>query len=45
MLLLIFKGDIVFWYNLHRNGDGNANTEHASCPVVSGSKWGKRFVC
>ena len=33
------KGSGVFWYNLHRNGTGFHNTRHASCPVVSGSKW------
>ncbi|XP_057309896.1 prolyl 4-hydroxylase subunit alpha-1-like isoform X1 [Hydractinia symbiolongicarpus] len=33
------KGDAVFWYNLYRNGTGIQDTEHASCPVVSGSKW------
>eukprot|EP00794_Sanderia_malayensis_P012295 gene12295-13563_t len=33
------KGDAAFWYNLHRNGTGNWLTEHASCPVISGSKW------
>ena len=33
------KGDAVFWYNLHRNGSGIVRTWHASCPVLSGSKW------
>jgi len=33
------KGDAVFWFNLYSNGNGNPNTVHASCPVVSGSKW------
>ena len=33
------KGDAVFWYNLHRNGTGFFATRHASCPVLSGSKW------
>jgi len=31
----------VFWNNLLFNGEGNGDTQHASCPVVSGSKWGK----
>ncbi|XP_065062755.1 prolyl 4-hydroxylase subunit alpha-1-like isoform X3 [Rhopilema esculentum] len=33
------KGDAAFWFNLHRNNTGDWRTEHASCPVVSGSKW------
>uniref|UniRef100_A0A7M5XCK6 procollagen-proline 4-dioxygenase n=1 Tax=Clytia hemisphaerica TaxID=252671 RepID=A0A7M5XCK6_9CNID len=33
------KGDAVFWYNLFRNGQGIDDTLHASCPVISGSKW------
>ena len=33
------KGSILFWYNLHRNGSVLYNTKHASCPVLSGSKW------
>ena len=33
------KGMGVFWHNLHRNGTGNDNTRHASCPVIVGSKW------
>lgn len=33
------KGSILFWFNLHRNGSVFKNTKHASCPVLSGSKW------
>ncbi|XP_067220064.1 prolyl 4-hydroxylase subunit alpha-1-like [Chanodichthys erythropterus] len=33
------KGSAVFWYNLHRNGEVNWNTEHAGCPVLVGNKW------
>lgn len=33
------KGSGLFWHNLHRNGTGWFNTRHASCPMVSGSKW------
>lgn len=33
------KGSGVFWYNLHRNGTGMYKTKHASCPMISGSKW------
>jgi len=29
----------VFWYNLHRNGQGNVMTRHAACPVLAGQKW------
>jgi prolyl 4-hydroxylase len=34
------KGSAVFWYNLHRNGEGDDMTRHAACPVLAGSKWG-----
>ncbi|CAM4588596.1 unnamed protein product [Leuciscus chuanchicus] len=33
------KGSAVLWYNLHRNGEVNWNTEHAGCPVFVGNKW------
>lgn len=33
------RGDAAFWFNLHRNNTGDWRTEHASCPVKSGSKW------
>ena len=33
------KGAAVFWYNLHRNGEGDMLTRHAACPVLVGSKW------
>lgn len=29
----------VFWYNLHRSGDGDVRSRHAACPVLAGSKW------
>eukprot|EP00056_Hartaetosiga_gracilis_P006292 m.95297 g.95297 ORF g.95297 m.95297 type:complete len:523 (+) comp12433_c0_seq3:152-1720(+) len=32
-------GDAVFWYNLFPNGDGDAQTLHAACPVLKGAKW------
>jgi len=35
------KGSAAFWYNLIPNGEGNENTRHAACPVLTGSKWGK----
>ncbi|XP_055943211.1 prolyl 4-hydroxylase subunit alpha-1-like [Argiope bruennichi] len=33
------KGSAAFWYNLRQNGEGDLNTIHAACPVLSGSKW------
>ena len=35
------KGAAAFWYNLHRNGEGDMDTRHAACPVLTGSKWGE----
>lgn len=35
------KGSAAFWYNLYPNGEGNENTRHAACPVLTGSKWGR----
>ncbi|PAV65048.1 hypothetical protein WR25_16535 [Diploscapter pachys] len=33
------NGDALFWYNLHKMGDGDARTRHAACPVLVGIKW------
>lgn len=33
------KNSAAFWYNLHRNGEGDMLTRHAACPVLIGSKW------
>ena len=33
------RGSALFWYNLHKNGTGDAFTLHAGCPVLVGSKW------
>ncbi|KAF6739323.1 Rab3 GTPase-activating protein catalytic subunit [Oryzias melastigma] len=33
------KGTAVFWYNLHRSGEGDYRTRHAACPVLIGNKW------
>ncbi|CAJ0942697.1 unnamed protein product, partial [Mesorhabditis belari] len=33
------KNDALFWYNLHRNGEGDDRTRHAACPVLVGIKW------
>lgn len=35
------KGNVLFWYNLHRSLDGDYRTKHAGCPVLKGSKWSK----
>uniref|UniRef100_H2MJ53 procollagen-proline 4-dioxygenase n=1 Tax=Oryzias latipes TaxID=8090 RepID=H2MJ53_ORYLA len=35
------KGTAVFWYNLHRSGEGDYRTRHAACPVLVGNKWGE----
>ncbi|XP_059084630.1 prolyl 4-hydroxylase subunit alpha-1-like [Tigriopus californicus] len=37
------KGSAVFWYNLHRNGEGDEMTRHAACPVLAGTKWVSNF--
>ncbi|XP_070685651.1 prolyl 4-hydroxylase subunit alpha-3 [Pempheris klunzingeri] len=29
----------IFWWNLHRNGQGDVDTLHAGCPVLVGDKW------
>lgn len=33
------RGTAAFWYNLRKSGDGDTNTMHAACPVLSGTKW------
>ncbi|XP_067938123.1 prolyl 4-hydroxylase subunit alpha-1-like isoform X1 [Watersipora subatra] len=33
------KGAAAFWHNLKPDGEGDDNTRHAGCPVLSGSKW------
>ncbi|XP_064638525.1 prolyl 4-hydroxylase subunit alpha-1-like isoform X2 [Lineus longissimus] len=33
------KGKGVFWYNLHKSGEGDLLTRHAACPVLAGIKW------
>ena len=37
------KGSMLVWHNLYRNGTGNFQTMHASCPIVIGQKWSKAF--
>ncbi|XP_028838594.1 prolyl 4-hydroxylase subunit alpha-2 isoform X2 [Denticeps clupeoides] len=33
------KGSAVVWFNLLQNGEEDANTLHAACPVFVGNKW------
>ncbi|XP_053166409.1 prolyl 4-hydroxylase subunit alpha-3 isoform X2 [Hemicordylus capensis] len=33
------KNAAVFWWNLHKNGEGDEDTLHAGCPVLAGDKW------
>jgi prolyl 4-hydroxylase len=33
------KGSCLVWFNLLQNGDGDYDTMHAGCPVLSGNKW------
>ncbi|XP_067231440.1 prolyl 4-hydroxylase subunit alpha-1 [Chanodichthys erythropterus] len=33
------RGTAVLWFNLLRNGDEDARTLHAACPVFVGNKW------
>ncbi|KAM5180539.1 prolyl 4-hydroxylase subunit alpha-3 [Mantella aurantiaca] len=35
----VIKHAAIFWWNLHRNGEGNEDTLHAGCPVLVGNKW------
>ncbi|XP_078401327.1 prolyl 4-hydroxylase subunit alpha-3 [Cetorhinus maximus] len=35
----VVKNAALFWWNLHKNGQGNADTLHAGCPVLVGDKW------
>lgn len=41
MLVSCDQGTAVFWYNLHRSGEGDYRTRHAACPVLVGNKWGE----
>ncbi|KAJ8280168.1 hypothetical protein GJAV_G00051360 [Gymnothorax javanicus] len=35
----VVKNAALFWWNLHKNGQGNWDTLHAGCPVLVGDKW------
>ncbi|XP_071767515.1 prolyl 4-hydroxylase subunit alpha-3 [Centroberyx gerrardi] len=35
----VVKNAAIFWWNLHRNGQGDGDTLHAGCPVLVGDKW------
>ncbi|XP_021098949.1 prolyl 4-hydroxylase subunit alpha-3 isoform X5 [Heterocephalus glaber] len=36
----VVKNAALFWWNLHRSGEGDGDTLHAGCPVLVGDKWG-----
>lgn len=36
-----FQNAALFWWNLHKSGEGDGDTLHAGCPVLVGDKWGK----
>ncbi len=42
--VITFQNGALFWWNLHRNGQGNVYTLHAGCPVIVGDKWGMIVV-
>uniref|UniRef100_A0A8C8DCJ9 procollagen-proline 4-dioxygenase n=1 Tax=Oncorhynchus tshawytscha TaxID=74940 RepID=A0A8C8DCJ9_ONCTS len=35
----VLENAALFWWNLHRNGQGDGDTLHAGCPVLVGDKW------
>ncbi|XP_056330341.1 prolyl 4-hydroxylase subunit alpha-3 isoform X2 [Danio aesculapii] len=35
----VVQNAALFWWNLHKNGQGNVDTLHAGCPVIVGDKW------
>ncbi|KAM3875103.1 prolyl 4-hydroxylase subunit alpha-3 [Diretmus argenteus] len=35
----VVENAAIFWWNLHRNGQGDGDTLHAGCPVLVGDKW------
>ncbi|XP_055052055.1 prolyl 4-hydroxylase subunit alpha-3 [Misgurnus anguillicaudatus] len=35
----VVENGALFWWNLHRNGQGDGDTLHAGCPVIAGDKW------
>ena len=39
MLCDALQRSALFWYNLHRDGEGDMRTRHAACPVLAGQKW------
>ncbi|XP_072546874.1 prolyl 4-hydroxylase subunit alpha-3 isoform X2 [Salminus brasiliensis] len=39
MATFMIYNSALFWWNLHRNGQGNGDTLHAGCPVLIGDKW------
>lgn len=43
-VVIISQRAAIFWWNLHRNGQGDEDTLHAGCPVLIGDKWGKSLL-
>jgi len=43
-VLETLQGSCAVWYNLLLSGEGDYDTRHAACPVLSGSKW-STFHC
>ncbi|XP_006778033.1 PREDICTED: prolyl 4-hydroxylase subunit alpha-3 [Myotis davidii] len=35
----VVKNAALFWWNLHKSGEGDGDTLHAGCPVLVGDKW------
>ncbi|XP_063528153.1 prolyl 4-hydroxylase subunit alpha-3 isoform X2 [Pongo pygmaeus] len=35
----VVRNAALFWWNLHRSGEGDSDTLHAGCPVLVGDKW------
>ncbi|KAH8305479.1 hypothetical protein KR018_009587 [Drosophila ironensis] len=33
------KGNALFWYNLHDDGEPNPLSRHAVCPMIMGNRW------
>ncbi|KAM8821601.1 prolyl 4-hydroxylase subunit alpha-3 [Eudromia elegans] len=35
----VMKNAALFWWNLHKSGEGDGATLHGACPVLAGDKW------
>ena len=36
-------GSALFWYNIHDTGEPDRLTLHGACPILYGTKWGKKL--